>query len=214
VVHAPNSARIHFLYGNHLAQEVKQNKVTGQEAASYNNIAVDQFKQAIDIHPDHYESYFGLADILMQQNMPDQAGLYYRTIGRRLPNVAIVQYNLGNFYYKIHENDSSIVALKKAVVLDPKMAGAYNSLGSAYFGKGDYKNALVNYQKAAEIQPDFADAWKNIGSTYGSQQEYDKAIEAFQKALSLAPNDADIRRFLDMTLEYKKEEGKEMAKGK
>ncbi|MEO8087386.1 MAG: tetratricopeptide repeat protein, partial [Bacteroidota bacterium] len=189
-LHAPNSARLHFLYGNHMAQEVKQNKVVGPEAEAYNNIAIDQFKQAIDIHPDHYESYFGMTDILMQRNMVDKAAVYYHTIANRLPNSAIVQYNLGNFYFKTQQNDSAIAALHKATTLDPKMSGAYNSLGSVYFSKGDYQNALANYQKAAEIQPNFADAWKNIGSTYGSQKEYDKAIDAFQMALKFAPNDA------------------------
>ena len=65
--HAPNSSRVHFLYGNHMVQEVKQNKVQGPEAEQYYNIATEEFNKCITIHPDYYEAYMGMADILMQE---------------------------------------------------------------------------------------------------------------------------------------------------
>jgi tetratricopeptide (TPR) repeat protein len=207
IAHAPNSARLHFLYGNHLVQEVKQNKVQGPQAEEYYNIAMDQFNQCIAIHPDYYESYFGIAGILMDRKVPEKAGYYYRTIAQRQPNLAIAQYNLGNYYFKVQKNDSAVSSLKKAIALQPNLAGAYNSLGSVYFGKNNLDSALLCYEKAAELQPNFADAWKNIGSTYGSKKEYDKAIAAFQKALDISPGDADIRRYLDLTIQFKNQAG-------
>jgi tetratricopeptide (TPR) repeat protein len=202
-VNAPNSSRIHFLYANHMVQEVKENKAPPNEIDNYYNIAIEQFNKCIAIHPDHYQSYFGLADVYEQKKQRDKALYYYRTVVQRLPGLQLGYFNLGNMYFKVHEYDSSIMVLQKAISLEPNFAGAYNSLGAAYFGKGDYDNAITIYKKTLALKPDYADAWKNLGSCYGTKKEYDLAIDAFQKALSLAPNDADIKRFLDMTVQGK-----------
>ncbi len=202
-VNAPNSSRVHFLYANHMVQEVKENKAPPNEIDNYYNIAIEHFNKCIAIHPDHYQSYFGLADVYEQKKEPDKALYYYRTVVQRLPQLQLGYFNLGNMYFKVHEYDSSITVLQKAISLQPDFANAYNSLGAAYFGKGDYDNAISVYKKTLSLKPDYADAWKNLGSCYGTKKEYDLAIDAFQKALSLAPNDADIKRFLDMSVQNK-----------
>ncbi|HKR07238.1 MAG TPA: tetratricopeptide repeat protein [Bacteroidia bacterium] len=207
-VNAPNSSRVHFLYANHMVQEVKENKVPANEIENYYNIAIEEFNKCIAIHPDHYQSYFGLGDLYEQKKQPDKALYYYRTVVQRLPKLQLGYFNLGNMYFKVHQYDSSITVLQKAISLQPDFAGAYNSLGAAYFGKGDFDNAITVYKKTLALKPDYADAWKNLGSCYGTKKEYDLAIDAFQKALSFAPNDADIKRFLDMTVQMKNQAGK------
>jgi len=207
-VNAPNSSRVHFLYANHMVQEIKENKAPPNEIDNYYNIAIEHFNKCIAIHPDHYQSYFGLADVYEQKKRPDKALYYYRTVVQRLPKLQLGYFNLGNMYFKVHEYDSSIMVLQKAISLEPDFAGAYNSLGAAYFGKGDYDNAISIYKKTLSLSPDYADAWKNLGSCYGTKKEYDLAIEAFQKALSIAPNDADIKRFLEMTVQNKNQAAK------
>src|SRR5262249_37310306 len=106
VKHAPNSSRLHFLYGNHMSQEVKQNKVPASDIDKYYNIAIDQFNKCIAIHPDHYESYFGLGDIYEQKKQPEKAMTCYRTVVKRLPKFDLGYLNLGNMYFKIHQYDS------------------------------------------------------------------------------------------------------------
>ncbi|MEP7168892.1 MAG: tetratricopeptide repeat protein [Bacteroidota bacterium] len=208
VLNAPNSSRLHFLYANHLTQEVKQNKVPANEIENYYNIAIEEYKKCIAIHPYHYESYFGLGDVYEQKKQPDKALYYYRTVVQRLPKLDLGYFNLGNIYFRVHQYDSSITVLQKAIALKPDFANAYNSLGAAYFGKGDIDNAILIYKKTLALKPDYADAWKNLGSCYGTKKEYDNAIDAFQKALSYAPGDADTRRFLDMTVQMKNGERK------
>jgi tetratricopeptide (TPR) repeat protein len=202
-LNAPNSSRVHFLYANHMVQEVKQNKVPPNEIDNYYNIAIEQFNKCIAIHPDHYESYFGLGDVYEQKKQPEKALTYYRTVVQRLPKFQLGYLNLGNMYYRLHQYDSSITTLQKAIELKPGFATAYNSLGAAYFGKGDYNNAINVLKKTIALKPDYADAWKNLGSCYGTIKDYDHAIAAFQKALSFAPADADIKRFLEMTVNLK-----------
>jgi tetratricopeptide (TPR) repeat protein len=205
---SPNSSRIHFLYGNHMVQEVKQHKVQGSEIDNYYNIAIEQFTKCIAIHPGHYESYFGLGDVYEQKKQPKKALSYYLAVTQRLPKFDLGYLNLGNMYFKMHQYDSSLITLQKALAINPGFADAYGSIGAAYFGKGDFDNAIVSYKKAIELKPNFADFWKNLGSSYGSKKEYDNAIAAFQKAVSLNPADADIRKFLDMTVQMKNEAGK------
>ncbi|MEO5571042.1 MAG: tetratricopeptide repeat protein [Bacteroidia bacterium] len=207
-LNAPNSSRIHFLYGNHMVQEVKQNKVSGSDVEKYYDIAIEQFNKCISIHPDHYESYFGLGDVYEQRKQPEKALSYYLTVVKRLPKLDIGYLNLGNMYFKNHQYDSSIAVLRRGITLNPGFADFYGSMGATYFWKADYDNAIVNYKKAVELRPGYSDYWKNLGSSYGTKKEYDKAIAAFQKALSLNPRDADSKKFLDMTIQLKNSAGK------
>lgn len=204
-LNAPNSSRIHFLNANHLTQEIKQNHVLPNEIENYYRTAIDEYNKCISIDPDHYQSYFGLANVYEQKKQMNEALKYYLTVRERLPNLQLGYSNLGTFYFKIQQYDSAIVNLKKANSLDSTVANVYNSLGSAYFGKGELDNAIFNYQKSISLAPQYGDAWKNLGSCYGTKKEFDKAISAFQKAGSLAPRDADIKRFLEMTIQLKNE---------
>lgn len=207
VKNAPGSSRLRFLYANHMLQDVKQNKVTPDQFENNYNIAIEQFSKCIEIHPDYYESYFGLGDVYVQKKQMDKAMYYYQAIVKQMPDLAMAQNNLGNMYFKIQQYDSAISALNKAVKLMPDYTDAYNNLGSSYFGKGDYDNAIIAYKKAIELSPTYADAWKNLGSCYGTQKKFDLSIQAFQKAAELDPNSEEIKRYLDITYKLKTEAG-------
>ncbi len=205
VLNAPNSTRMHFLYANHLVQDIKQNHVPPDEIENDYNLAIEHYNQCLAIDPDHYQSYLGLADVYKEKNNPAKALTYYLTIVQRLPKLPLGYYNLGNMYFRLQQYDSSIAVLKKAIALQPNYANTYNDLGSAYFSKGNFDDAVISYKKALEIKPDHSDAWKNLGNCYGARKDYDNAIAAFQKASSFAPDDADIKRLLDLVIQLKRQ---------
>lgn len=207
VHNAPGSSRLRFLYANHMLQDVKQNKVTPDQFETNYNIAIEQFSKCIEIHPDYFESYFGLGDVYVQKKQMDKAMYYYQAIAQRMPDLAMAQNNLGNMYFKLQKYDSAIVALNKAIKLMPDYTDAYNNLGSSYFGKGDFDNAILSYKKAIELSPTYADAWKNLGSSYGTLKQFDLSIQAFQKAAEFDPNNEEIKRYLDITYKLKNEAG-------
>ncbi|MEO8146238.1 MAG: tetratricopeptide repeat protein [Bacteroidia bacterium] len=203
VNHAPGSSRLHWLYANHMVQDVKQGKVTPDQADNNYNIAIDQFNKCIEIHPGYYEAYFGLSDIYATKK-DFQKALYYSKLSvANNPKEAIAYNNLGSLYFKMQQFDSAIATLNTAIKMNGQYADAYNNLGSAYFSKSDFDNAIFNYKKAIEISPIYTDAWKNLGSSYGAKKDFDNSIAAFRKAVELDPNNAEVNYFLGITYQNK-----------
>ncbi len=203
VINMPGSSRLHFLYGNHMMQEVKQGKVSGDEANRYLNIADDELKRCVEIFPGYSQAFINQADLFsMRNNTEKTIEVYTNMIDQKL-DLALAYSNLGNVYFRIQKYDSAMVTLRKAIETDSTYYTAYNNLGSVYFNLGDYDKAILNFRKAVDLNPQYQQAWKNLGSSYGSKGELDKAIESFEKALNLYPDDADAKKFLDMTISRK-----------
>jgi len=200
--HSSNSARIHFLYGNHMLQELKENKVTPDHQQEYYRIALEEFQKAIDLHPDYDAPYTGMGEAYVYKNNFAGAISWYKKIIESKPKFAIGYNNLGDTYFKMHLFDSAIFYLQKAIANDSSYFDAYNNLGSSYFSKGDYRGAINSYKKAIEISPRSASAFKNLGSAYGMLKQYDESILYFHRALDLTPDDASINYFLGLTYEF------------
>nr|MBK9653634.1 tetratricopeptide repeat protein [Bacteroidota bacterium] len=201
--HAPGSARIHYLYGNHFLQELNQKKVPQDQQENYWNIAVAELKKSIECHADYMESYMGLGDCYARKGMFKEAFDIYNVAIKRKPDFANAHNSLGNCYFKAGQYDNAILALQQAIKIQPDYAEAYNNMGSAYFSKGDYANAVTAFQTAIRISPTYVDAHKNLGSAYGTMKDYDKSIASFLNALKFDPNSAEINRYLGLTYQFK-----------
>ncbi|MBK8845333.1 MAG: tetratricopeptide repeat protein [Bacteroidetes bacterium] len=201
--HAPGSARIHYLYGNHFLQDLNQNLVPAAEQEEHWQIAVRELKRSIECHADYLESYMGLGDCYVRKSMFKEALDIYSAAIKRNPNFGNAYNNLGNCYFKMGQYDNAIAELTKAVTVNPQYSEGFNNLGSAYFAKQDFNNAIAAFNKAISIAPSYSDAYKNLGSTYGTMGQLDQAIGAFLKGLEYKPNDATINYYLGITYNNK-----------
>ena len=94
----------------------------------------------------------------------------------------------GDFYLKQSDYPKAIEEFKKAIILRPDSARAYNLLGMAYFLQKNYNLAEENFEKAISLDTSYAQAYNNLGNTYFVKRQFDKAKELFKKALSLVPD--------------------------
>ena len=151
--HSPNSARAHFLYGNHMLQELKQGKVEPSQQRTYHAIALAEFKRAIDLYPAYAEPHMGIGEAYTYAEDYSAAIVWYREIVARNPRFALGYGYLGKTFVRVHQYDSAIVYLKKVVDMEPSNANAYNSLGLAYQSKGDPETARLLLSKALALDP-------------------------------------------------------------
>ena len=105
-----------------------------------------------------------------------------------LPDNPYVLNNLGCALTSLERCTESIVILKRAVRLDPKMASAYNNLGNALRFNGEYEEALQCFLTAIQIAPEFAYIYNNLGLTYRALDRCASAIDSYHMALQKQPN--------------------------
>ncbi|MBX2954608.1 MAG: hypothetical protein KF846_00535 [Cyclobacteriaceae bacterium] len=126
-----------------------------------NDLAIEQFKNAITIAPDFALAWAGLGDA------------YNQAYGR---------YNKGT-----HWIDSAIVASDKAIQLDSTVSEGYKSLGSAYYYMNLFEKSDALMKKAVELNPNNVAAIGNLGSNYFVKGDLIEAFRYQKKSAGLNP---------------------------
>ena len=68
--------------------------------------------------------------------------------------------------FKAGEVDAALIALEKAVKINPESAEIYNDLGNIYFALENPEQALKNYNQAIKLDPSLAMSYYNRGYAY------------------------------------------------
>ncbi len=75
---------------------------------------------------------------------------------------AIYHFNLGLVLQETGLLDDAIAEYRKAIELDPNVAGTHNNLGLALAAKGQYDDAIAEYRIAIDLDPNYATAKANL----------------------------------------------------
>jgi len=105
---------------------------------------------------------------------------------------AISHYALANYLLRMNQLDFSIEEYKKAIMLKPDYAEAYNNMGNVYYKKNFYEEAILNFEKSVEIDPSNIEAICNLGTLYYMQKEYEKSLKQYEIAIKLSPDNQEI----------------------
>lgn len=85
-----------------------------------------------------------------------------------------------------HEKEAE-AAIRRALALDPKDAGAHRLLGFVLMDHGDLTGAIAEEQKAIRLNPSRAQLYYDLGFVYAHAGRFDDALAAEQRALELRP---------------------------
>ena len=153
--HSPNSARVHFLNGNHALQELKQGKVPVSLQRQLYFLVMKEFRRAIELYPAYAEPHVGIGEAYTLGGDFPAAIDWYRRIVTRNPRYGVGHRLLGNAFFATQQYDSAIVHLKRSIAEDPSQADAHNAyaLGLSYQAKGDLESARSFLDKAYALDP-------------------------------------------------------------
>ena len=127
--------------------------------------------------------------------------------------------NLGNSYDDVGNKESALLALERAVEINPTLSEARANLGNIYLEKGQLADAIREYKVALKINLSDAKTHNNLGNAYLRKSEiqdshYKKgwlnyAVSEYLWSLKLDPNLPDA--YKNLAVAYCKQERFEQA---
>jgi tetratricopeptide (TPR) repeat protein len=81
--------------------------------------------------------------------------------------------------------DAAIADYNRALEINQRGVGAYQSRGYAYLLKGDLARSIADLDRAIALSPKFADAYTARGLAYHRKGERDRALQDFRQAIDL-----------------------------
>jgi tetratricopeptide (TPR) repeat protein len=132
------------------------------EARGYLDLAVENYRAAINLEPDDVTAHNNLGNAYLNQGRLGEAIEEFHTAVHLNPDAPLTHDNLGYVYFKQGRTDEAIKEYQTAIKLAPGVADVHNNLGYVYFTQGRFKDAAEEYQTALKLKPDFPAALDNM----------------------------------------------------
>ncbi|MGA1979344.1 MAG: tetratricopeptide repeat protein [Sedimentisphaerales bacterium] len=96
--------------------------------------------------------------------------------------------NLGNSYNEVGDTEQAMLALERAVEINPSLAESRMNLGNIYLKKDRINDAIREYEAALEIDSSNAKIYNNLGNAYTKRGRLNDAISQYTRSIELDPN--------------------------
>ncbi|MGE5294924.1 MAG: tetratricopeptide repeat protein [Solirubrobacterales bacterium] len=134
-------------------------------------------------------------------NVPDNGrnNIYMKNLNKR-QTLGCFFNNLGNVYSEIGDVDTAMLALERAVQINPTLSESRANLGNIYLQKNRTNEAIDQYRRALELNPGDPKTHNNLGNAYMAIDELNAAASSYRQALQLDPNFVDAYRNMALLL--------------
>jgi Flp pilus assembly protein TadD len=121
-------------------------------------------------------------------NYPGAVKIYRRGLEIEPENVELLNAT-GFALFQQGKSEEAVVALEKAVEVDPKHWKSHNNLALASIDLGEFEVAEAHYRESLAIEPQ-ASIYNDLGFVLARQGLPEEAAEMYRKSLELEPDSA------------------------
>ena len=141
------------------------------------------------------------AAVLLQEGRADEALSLLQQLASGDNNSADVQFQLGQSYFALRDQESAVVHFRSALQLNPGYSQAYSALALLYLQQGAFDKAEQVAQDYLGNRPDSAAPLTLLGRVQLAAGKGQEARKSFLAALEKAPADPVATGFLmDMSM--------------
>lgn len=197
--HAPNSAKLHYYFGNHITQEDEMKNLSPKVKALTFDTAIAEFRKSLACYPRYHDPaqklgqcFFDLSVLdSTRRGYVDSSERYYRKALEIAPGLATIHNNYGRMLFSTGRVDLAEAEFRKAISLDPNYDHAENNLASTL---GTQASALVTQGQKDSLHRDslFARA----------RALFESSVTHSKRAIAINPTFVDAYRTTAMTYRF------------
>lgn len=149
--------------------------------------AVSSFQTAIEVDPNHYDSYIILGKIWLTEN-PEYAESYYNQALEIQPESIEALYNMGILLQGQERYRETYPVYNRIIELDSSAYFAYYNKGYVLLvSDSSYTGAIDEFENSLRFYPYYHQAFYNIGLCYENLGDEKAAEVNYRKALDIDP---------------------------
>ena len=149
--------------------------------------AVSSFQTAIEVDPNHYDSYIILGKIWLNEN-PEFSESYYDQALEIQPKSIEALYNKGILLQSQERYRETYPLYNRIIELDSSAYFAYYNKGYVLLvSDSSYTEAIDEFRNSLRFYPYYHQAYYNIGLCYENLGEWKAAEDNYKKALEIDP---------------------------
>lgn len=183
----PNSAKVHYYYGNTILKKYLALPAAEQEKqkAKLLGICETEFKRAVEIYPDFHTAMYNVGLVYYNKPEPQKALEYWEKTLQLMPRHIITLQMMAELYARYLNNPDKSLEYSRKLTEEAKItnsASIWQTTAIAYSMKGDATNAEIYMKKALDLEPNNKTMWQNMAAIYAQLGQMDKANAAAAKA--------------------------------
>ncbi len=155
------------------------------EAGQLDQLAMDDFRTAVEYGPDNWRMRHNLAIALAMKS--DYAGAIdelSKSIELK-PDYANAHFNRAELYFEMQQYAPAIDDYSQAIRLNKSDPQYYNSRGHCHFMLESFEDALADYLRATELGNDSAVYQTDLADAYQFLGHWEEAAKAYRAAVAL-----------------------------
>ena len=198
----PSAPPIRVRAGNRSSDEMAhlQLQVRPKSTDDLIQLRESLYRDALRKRPDNPWNYYGLGNVLWEQNRLSSAVTQYETGLTVDPTHAPMRNNLGAVLEAQGRTEDAASQFREAISLDPDFADAHYNYGNTLLTLGQSDEAIRQYQDTLRLEPNHAEAHANLGYAYQQQGALNDAIRHYRDTVRLQPESTEALNNLGSAL--------------
>jgi len=168
------------------ARQFLGNSYGGQDK---DDMAIAEYKKAIEIDSDFAPAYNSLGYAYMQKEEYDKAEEAFKNYIHLIPDEANPHDSIADLYTRMGRHEDAIEHFKKSIELNPKFYMSQRKIGTNLVFMGKYDEGREAFHKAMEMDsPQSAKVtdMNQIAVSYLYEGDFEQAVAAYDKSLKMA----------------------------
>ncbi|MBI3323310.1 MAG: tetratricopeptide repeat protein [Candidatus Omnitrophica bacterium] len=162
--------------------------------------AMEEYKSAIQVLPNHINSHLGLGKALLRKGLLDEAVAVYRHLVEQRPYLAAAHLGLGTALSEKGQLEEAVEELRTALRLERNDPDTHYNLGLLLHQQGQVDEAIAAWKDSARLNPNETDVHYNLAMALREVDRLEEAVGEFREAIRLKPDFASAHVNLALTL--------------